>query len=156
MPPALEYLHDIEGLDPISFWPLSYTSWICLCVALFTLALLVYGCIRRVSFKRSWKNDTFQKLLHLEKNLSDTNAKETATLLSEYLRRIALKRFSRTECAGLVGDDWLKWLSAHDPKGFDWEQKGSFLIDAPYAPSEVFSSKSQMKDLIEAIKHWVR
>jgi len=156
MPPDLERLHDIEGLDPISFWPLSPTTWICFFAALFILIFVVYVIIRILSFRRSWKNDTMKKLASLEKNLSDTTAKETAIVLSEYLRRIALKRFSRRECAGLVGDDWLGWLAAHDPKGFDWKEKGSFLIDAPYAPAEILLSTSQMKDLIQAIRNWVR
>ena len=86
-----------------------------------------------LAFKRSWKNDTLQKLAFLEKNLSDATAVETVIALSEYLRRIALKRFSRKECAGLTGKSWLKWLTTHDPKKFDWEAKGALLIDVPYA-----------------------
>jgi uncharacterized protein YfaT (DUF1175 family) len=156
MPPELKQLHDIAGLDPISWWPLSTVSWICLSSAILLLASLAYYVARRVAFKRSWKNDTFEKLATLEKNLSETTAKETAIILSEYLRRIALRRFTRKECAGLVGDAWLKWLTVHDPKGFDWEQKGSFLMDAPYAPAEVMLSTSQIKDLIQAIRNWVR
>ncbi len=76
-------------------------------------------------------------------------------VLSEYLRRIALKRFSRKECAGLVGQDWLKWLAAHDPQNFDWEKKGIPLIDIPYAPLDYSVPSKHVKDLIEAVKAWV-
>ena len=62
MPPQLKQLHDIEGLDPISFWPLTASSWICISVGILVLGLLVYLIVRRIAFMRSWKNDTFQKL----------------------------------------------------------------------------------------------
>src|SRR5207248_64813 len=104
----------------------------------------------RIAFKRSWKNDTFQKLIRLEENLTDATARETVSALSEYLRRIALKRFSRKECAGLVGEDWLKWLTIHDPKKFDWEKKGTLLIEIPYTPVNKSLPAHQIKDLIQA------
>lgn len=156
MPPQLKQLHDIEGLDPISWWPLTLQAWLCISAGIIVLGLLVYWIIRKIAFRRSWKNDTFQRLAYLEKNLTDSTARETAITLSEYLRRIALRRFPRKECAGLVGDAWLKWLSEHDPKGFDWEKKGSLFMDVPYAPSASMLSTSQIKDLIQAIRNWVR
>ena len=89
----LEQLHDIEGLDPISWWPLAIGWWIiiALCIILM-IGLALYG-VYWLAFKRSWKNDTFKKLAILERNLSDQTAKETVIALSEYLRRIALRRF---------------------------------------------------------------
>lgn len=156
MNPQLENLHDIEGLDLISFWPLSLNLWMLILLGGLILAGVVYWTIRKIAFKRSWKNDAFQRLSHLEKNLSDGTAKETAIALSEYLRRIALRRFPRKECAGLVDLAWLKWLAIHDPKQFDWEKKGSFLIEAPYAPENKILSVNQIKDLIQAIREWVR
>jgi hypothetical protein len=48
--------------------------------------------------------------------------KPVATEFSELLRRIAMARHGRTACAGLHGEDWLAWLTEHDPKGFDWRR----------------------------------
>jgi hypothetical protein len=155
MNPLLEKLHDIEGLDLISHWPLSFALWMVIAVAALLLSTAVYFIIRRVIFIRSWKYDTFQKLDGLEKNLSDGTAREIGIVLSEYVRRIALKRFSRKECAGLVGEYWLKWLSKHDPKKFDWEKKGTLLIEVPYSPACSHVPTNEIKDLIGALREWV-
>lgn len=155
MESLLEQLHDIDGLDPVSAWPLALGWWVLIGVVVICVVALIVYAIRWLAFRRSWKHDTLQKLATLEKGLSDVNAREAAITLSEYLRRISLKRFSRKECAGLTGEAWLKWLAKQDPKKFDWEKKGALLIDMPYAPQQVSLSASQMKELIQAVKMWV-
>jgi len=155
MNPLLEKLHDIEGLDVISPWPFSFALWMLIAALIILFSTAVYVIIRRIIFIRSWKYDTFQKLDGLEKNLSDLTARESAMTLSEYVRRIALKRFARKECAGLAGDSWLKWLSKHDPKNFDWEKKGTLLIEVPYSPEHRQVSTLEIKDLIGALREWV-
>ena len=155
MNPLLEQLHDIDGLDAISFWPLAYGWWavIVFCTA---LCIVMAGWIYyRVAFKRSWKGDTLKKLALLEKNASEITARETVILLSEYLRRIALKRFSRKECASLMGMEWLNWLAQHDPKKFDWKVKGAPLISAPYSPADYRLPNEKIKELIKAVRNWV-
>src|SRR4051794_32740486 len=132
----LEKLHDIEGLDPISLWPLAVGWWVLLAGGVLILSLLGWMLARRLAFKRSWKNDTLKKLATLEEHLTDVTSNVTLIQLSEYLRRISLKKFSRKECAGLTGSAWLKWLSKNDPKEFDWEKHGVLLIKAPYAPAK--------------------
>ncbi len=156
MNPLSEQLHDIEGLDPISSWPLAMGWWILIIVGCVIVCGIACFAAYRLSFKRSWKNDSFQKLAFLEINLSEATSRETVIVLSEYLRRIALRRFSRKECAGLVGNAWLKWLAMHDPKKFDWEKKGVLLIEVPYAPMDNRLSVHQIKDLIQAVRNWVR
>lgn len=152
----LEQLHDIEGLDPITGWPLAIGWWMLIAIGFLLIGVAGYFLFSQLAFRRSWKNDTFQKLACLEKGLSDETARESVITLSEYLRRIALRRFPRQECAALVGTAWLKWLTAHDPKDFDWEKKGSLLIEVPYAPTVNSVSVNQVKDLIRAVKNWVR
>ena len=152
----LEQLHDIEGLDAISRWPLALGWWVLLAIGLLTVIVLCWLAFRWLTFRRSWKNDTFKKLAKLESNLSDDNARETVIVLSEYLRRIALKRYSRKECAGLEGDAWLKWLAKEDLKKFDWTKKGTLLNEAPYAPEKYKLPANQIKELIHAARNWVR
>jgi hypothetical protein len=156
MNPGLEKLHDIKELDFISSWPLSPAWWVVIVLGALVLVSLVAFVVYTIAFNRSWKKDTLQKLLNLEKNLSDDTAREIAITLSEYLRRIALRRFSRKECAGLVGEDWLKWLKERDLRDFDWEKKGEILIKVPYAPSNLTLSVNEVKDLIQAVRDWVR
>lgn len=154
---ALEQLHDIEGLDPISWWPLAIGWWIVIGFIIVFFALITFYALRRLAFKRSWRNDTLKKLDQLEKDLSDNTAKQSVIALSEYLRRIALRRFSRGECAGLTGEAWLRWLTEHDPKEFDWQKQGDLLIDLPYAPVSFQRTLplNQVQDLIQAAKNWV-
>lgn len=155
MTSLIEQLHDIEGLDAISPWPLAIGWWISIVCGILLLGSAAWLINRRLSYLRSWKKDTFNKLNHLEKNLSPSTSRETISFLSEYLRRIAMRRFPRKECAGLVGDSWLKWLKAHDPKQFDWSEKGKPLIDIPYAPIHTDVPPEQIKELIQAVRDWV-
>lgn len=156
MSPLLDQIHDIDGLDAISWWPLTIGWWITIAFAIVLCVALICYIAYRLAFARSWKSDTLKKLTYLEKNLSNTSARETAIALSEYLRRIALRRFSRKECASLIGENWLIWLAKHDPKQFDWKTKGIFLINLPYAPENTTVAVEQVKDLIQAAKKWVR
>lgn len=153
---VLNQLHDIEGLDPISIWPLAIGWWLLISLGFLILAAFIYLVVRRLSFRRSWQYDAFLKLAALENNLSAHTACESVVILSDYLRRIVLQRFSRTECASLTGESWLKWLAQHDPADFDWTQKGKILLDAPYAPIDRKVSFEQIEELIQAIRNWVR
>jgi len=156
MNPLMQQLHDIEGLDPISWWPLGMGWWVVFALAIAVLIGIACTIYQRLAFKRSWKSDALEWLAKLEENLSEATVKQAATALSEYIRRIAVHRFSRKECAGLVGYTWLRWLAKHDPKLFDWEKKGRPLIEAPYAPSNLALSTGQIKEIIQAVRRWVR
>lgn len=148
----MNQIHDIEGLDPISMWPLALGWWFLIVGA---VCVIGYFLISWIIFKFSWKNYALKKLVTLEKNLTEVNASATLIQLSEYLRRIAVRRFSRKVCAGLTGNAWLKWLALHDPKQFDWEKQGRCLIDAPYAPEHASLPTAQVKELIHAARNWV-
>lgn len=155
MSPLMEKLHDIEGIDVISLWPLAIGWWISLVCGMLMVGGLIWYLIHRLKYLRSWKRDAFKKLANLEKDLTTTTSKETIASLSEYLRRIAMHRFPRKECAGLAGESWLKWLKDHDPKQFDWAAKGKLLIEVPYAPVHKDLSLIEIKELIQAVRNWV-
>lgn len=153
---VLNQLHDIDGIDSISWWPLAIGWWVLIGLGLIMGALIIYMIIAKIAFARSWKNDALQQLSMMEKSLSETTVRETTVTLSQLLRRIALKRFPRKECASLIGDNWLKWLTAHDPKQFDWSTRGVFFVDVLYSPSGTLLPVHEVKELIEAVKNWVR
>jgi hypothetical protein len=152
----LDQLHDIDGLDAISWWPLAIGWWMLIAVFLLAAAGFAYFLYSRFTFERSWKKDAFQKLDRLEKQLSEGTARDVLMTLSEYLRRIVLRRFPRKECAGLTGEEWLKWLTVHDPHHFEWEKQGILFMEVPYAPCTTQPSVQQVQDLIQAVKRWVR
>lgn len=155
MSSLIEQLHDIEGLDAISPWPLAIGWWVLIACGVVILGGAIWLLKLRLDYLRSWKKDALRKLDDLERCLSSSTSGETVAFLSEYLRRIAVRRFPRKECAGLVGDAWLKWLKTHDPKQFDWSEKGKLLVEAPYAPAQTDLPLQQIKELIQAVRHWV-
>lgn len=155
MSSLMQQLHDIEGLDAVSLWPLAIGWWISLVCGAIVLGSVIWLLKRYLGYLRSWKRDTFKKLDHLEHTLSSSTSRETIACLSEYLRRIAMRRFPRKECAGLVGNAWLNWLKMHDPQQFDWIEKGKVLIEIPYAPAHTDLSIQHIKELIQAVRCWV-
>lgn len=155
MSSLMEQLHDIEGVDAISAWPLAIGWWVAIACGVVILGGALWLLKRRIAYLRSWKRDSYKALDRLEHNLSPSNSGETIAYLSEYLRRIAMRRFPRKECAGLVGDAWLTWLKAHDPKQFDWTEKGRLLIEIPYAPAHRELPLPPIQELIQAVRYWV-
>jgi len=156
MSDLIQQLHDIEGIDSVSAWPLAVGWWIVLAAALASACAFGFWLSKRRAFHRSWKSDALKQLTNLEERLVEATAKEAAATLSEYVRRIAIARFSRKDCAGLAGSDWLKWLAKRDPCRFDWENKGRFLIEAPYASQPQGLSRNTIKEIIHAVRKWVR
>ncbi|MBX9621124.1 MAG: DUF4381 domain-containing protein [Alphaproteobacteria bacterium] len=153
---ALKQLYDIEGLDPISWWPLGQGWWLLIIlIVMFVIGLSILY-FKRQALKRSWQHVILNQLSDFEKNLCEENAQATVAQLSELLRRIAMHQYSRVECAGLEGKVWLSWLKRHDPQQFDWETKGKILVEAPYSPSPIAVSLEEVLDFIKAIRRWVK
>lgn len=152
MNPELAGLRDIQGLDSIPWWPLAPGWWILL------LAVLILGYGLRSLWRWwtfDWRAQARLELSQLKRQLRTGDLKRTASALSELLRRIAIARSSRQQCAGLTGLAWLKWLTAHDPKGFDWEHHGRLLMELPYAPSRGSAQAEKLALLISATAVWV-
>lgn len=155
MKDLMNELYDIEGIDPIYWWPLAPGWWIIIVFLVVGFLSLIIYYYRRRAYKRSWSYHILRKLSLMEQNLKEENIQPTLIDLSEVIRRIAMHQHSRLECAGLEGKSWLHWLKDHDPQKFDWEIKGKCLIEAPYAPSYNEVSHGDILVLIKAIRKWV-
>jgi hypothetical protein len=149
----LAQLDDIRGLGRIGWWPLAPGWWALLALMSLAAAVMYW---RRRAYWRSWKGDARRALDLLDAKLNGENQQEIAASLSTLLRRIALQRHPRAECAGLWGHDWLCWLTAKDPSGFDWVTFGVLIVEAPYAPPGRDFSPKNLKSLISAAKRWVK
>lgn len=152
----LKQLYDIEGLDPISWWPLGPGWWLLIILIVMCVIGLSILYFKKCALKRSWQHLILSQLSDFEKNLCEENAQATVVQLSELLRRIVMHKYSRIECAGLEGKAWLSWLKKHDPQQFDWETKGKILVEAPYYPSSIAVSLEDILGLIKAIRRWVK
>jgi hypothetical protein len=151
----LTRIYDIKGLDPISWWPLAPAWWLLLAIVSAGLAAWGFVYLRRRAYHRSWKGDANRRLTLIASRLGSYPAQEIASDLSTTLRRVAIQRFSRGECAGLEGQEWIAWLQDHDPFGFPWKTHASLLTELPYAPPNSKIAPEEVRVLIQAARRWV-
>lgn len=158
--PSLVQLRDIRSLDSISWWPLAPGWWVLVGIlaAVVVIGLLIAGWV--YVWNQDWRSDARQHLRELGLRAHQLGAKEVAAQLSELLRRVAMARYGRRACASLTGEDWLAWLTAKDPKGFPWTERGRVLIDLPYAPPRdqihiPNTNPDSLLALVEAVLPWL-
>lgn len=141
MNPDLQPLRDIHDALGNPWWPLAPGWWLLLALVAGVVALVWhFRRVRRVLpaipllYIGDWRWDAHRELKRLRRAPRQTSLKLRLAELSELLKRVAMARYGRTACAGLHGQAWLDWLSAHDPDAFDWQQHGQLIVSAPYAP----------------------
>jgi hypothetical protein len=149
-------LRDIQGLDPISFWPLAVGWWIVIGIVVSGIIFAIFLNRQRKRKIRRWQYQTRVELEKLEENLTPETSQATAIQLSELARRLAIHNFSRRDCAGLVGNEWLAWLSQKDPVHFNWSKSARSLIEAPFSPAGRQFEIQPIKSTIHALKGWVK
>lgn len=160
----LGHMRDIRGLDAVSWWPLATGWWLLVALTLVLAAALYFGRIPWMQWRRrgreQWRREALKLLDELERQIdAHQSTKESATRLSELMRRIALARCSRDSCAGLEGEKWLAFLTDNDPERFDWPGYRALLLQAPYAPPATLEgdkTASDLKTLVGAARAWTR
>jgi hypothetical protein len=163
MDPVVVQLRDIHGIHGVPWWPPGPGWWI-LVISVAALIGLAWRFRRTLRLRipplpvltvGSWRWDAARQVRELRRRAAKQDFKQTAGELSELLRRIAMARLGREDCAGLTGDEWLEWLRGHDPNGFDWTQRGRVLLRAPYAPPAMAGQVGELLVLIDAAHEWV-
>lgn len=152
----LSKMHDIEGLDQIGIWPLAIGWWLIIFSIVLTLVCLMFFYVRRKNYKNSWLYIAYNDLVALENSLTAQSNKYVVTELSLLLRQIAVKKYPREVCASVSGTAWLVWLTAHDPKQFNWLKYGQMLVLGPYRQNLSGLENTDLIVLINAAKRWVR
>lgn len=158
-----QQLRDIHEAMGNPWWPPAPGWWLLLTVLVLAVLLMRrFDSVWRLRVPiplvtlGTWRWDAAGALRRLRRDVDSVAPKQSASALSELLRRIAMARHGRAACAGLHGEDWLAWLAAHDPNGFDWRSQGRLLLQAPYAPpSEVAAERAALRALIDASMGWV-
>jgi hypothetical protein len=161
-PEAIQ-LRDIHATLGNPWWPPAPGWWLLLLAfGLLALVLWRFDLVWRLRVPiplvtlGNWRWDAGRELRRLRRDLESASLKDSASELSELLRRIAMARHGRSACAGLNGTDWLGWLTEQDPKGFDWQERGRLLLNAPYAPPRhAEADRAALFQLIDAAMEWV-
>ncbi len=158
-------LRDIHGITGVPWWPPGPGWWL----AAAALLILVWVVRRRgvprswrlvlpllrPGAARAWRGEASRALRALRRRVrAGADPKVCVGDLSELLRRIAMARLGRPACAGHTGEAWLAWLSANDPRGFSWTERGRVLLTGPYAPPGQVPA-ADLLDLIDAAAAWV-
>jgi hypothetical protein len=146
-------IRDIHGLDTIPWWPPGPGWWLTALLAIALVAFLVW--FVREMLRPRWQRDANRQLRRLQMRLNLQDARTSASELSELLRRIAMARYGREKCAGLSGKEWLEWLTASDPAGFNWTRYDAILNDLPYAPKDIEVDPFDIRLLVRATRQWV-
>jgi hypothetical protein len=148
-------LRDIQGLDAISIWPLAIGWWIVLGAVVTGLAAWTYFFLQNRKRQKTWQFKFLKKIEEMEAATTPENAQMLARELAEMVRRLAIQRFSREQCAHLQGEAWTHWLTEHDPSHFNWGLSTAILADAPYQPPGVVLDLESFRKTLHATKGWV-
>lgn len=149
------YLRDIRGLDAVSWWPPGPGWWLALGLTAVVLLAAMWYAGRRRQVRGPWRGDARRRLRSLRRRLGREQPRPIVDELSELMRRIAIARCGRRDCAGIAGPEWLEWLHENDPSGFDWCARGRLLVELPYAPPEIGADPAQVRELINAALRWL-
>ncbi len=145
-------LKDIHLPPEPGFWPPAIGWWIVLVLLLLSVLGLVFIWIR---YKRKApRREALLLLNEIEKSyLSDKDMVAYVTQINKLLRRAAMQAFSRQQCAGKSGEEWLEFLQQHSKvDGFN-QDVGRCLIEVPYSKQDIQVDRQELKNLTE---HWIK
>ena len=137
--------------DAIGWWPPAMGWWI-LVIAVPPLLFLGYWLVKRIFRQTAIKSGT--KHLTAINNNPDLNDLQKLQEISALVRRIAISHFSRTEAAGLTGQQWLRFLDQDMPDKPFSEGAGRLLIAGPYQYHQV--EALDIDALIKLCETWLK
>lgn len=145
-------LKDIHLPPEPSFWPPAIGWWIVL--ALLILILITVFVIWKKYERRAPRREALQLLDRIDNNyLSDKDIVAYVSEINKLIRRVAMQAFSRHECAGKSGEQWLEFLQQHSKlEGFT-QGIGRCLIEVPFSKKEVQIDHHELRKLAD---HWIK
>ncbi len=159
---------DIHLPEAIGWWPLAPGWWMLLLLLLILIASLYYYLRWRkvqkskpVTFSKQQvikaallEFNTIEQRHRESATVSDEEARQTVSEISQLLRRCAVQLSSQSDAiAGLTGDAWLSCLDQGWIRNDFTQGAGRMLIDAPYR--KVFSKNNELDELLSLCRSWL-
>jgi len=157
-PSSLQNLHDIVVPDPVPWWPPAPGWYVLGAVILAALIWLLWRWIEH------WKTTAYRRAALAELNqlsvrsLQANDRLNAVRDLNVLLKRTALAFWSRTEVAGLSGEQWLEFLDRTGGTNAFSQGPGRLLPNVSYAKPHAHNdfSENQVADLMETAKRWIK
>jgi hypothetical protein len=156
--PGLEKLHEIVLPDPVSWMPQTAGWYAVLGLIVVLAGWWVYGRFRRFR-KNRYRRFALAELGVIERDLQQPEKRARALAeIPVLVKRTALAAFSRSEVAGLSGEEWLAFLDKTVGGKVFTEKEGRLLPELAYAPGPRISKlpDEMIGQLIQLIHLWIR
>jgi hypothetical protein len=144
-------LRDIHAAPPPPLWPPAPGWWVVAAVLLAVLTVLSVWAYRRYRVYRH-KCQVMHEIEHISNRYSSKNSASFLAEISMLLRRVALRRYDRTQVAPLTGSAWLRFLDDTGGGGQFVNGVGRILEDGPYQPC---TGEVPAAELLALARQWV-
>jgi len=144
-----DQIYDIYGLNKVSWFPPGIGYFYVLATALLLVGLYVF--IKKHRGKRlvSWQYQAKQELRQIEKQ-----DKIDLVTLHDFIKKLAINKFERSNVAKLSGSELLKFLEKNDPHNFSWTSSAKFM-NRIYRKEKEQLKLTDIKDITSNIKKWI-
>ncbi|WP_051938313.1 DUF4381 domain-containing protein [Ghiorsea bivora] len=159
----LQQLKDIHLPAPSPWWDWAIGWWILLALAVAALWFVMPKLWRKWQTWR--KQRMLQHTIHTEyQRICDAYARHQQTQqlaadINTLLRRVALTVFPKQSVAGLIGEDWLKFLDQvwqdKATSSFSEQPFADMLLHGAYQPDGVMSEQ-QAQALCDLVQAWLK
>lgn len=148
----LQNLRDIQMPMQPHWWPPAPGWWILLAIILLGIGVVAFLHWQR----KHWQQKILDEVENAVRQHAD-NRQQQITGLSEILRRVALRAFSREQVANLYGIKWLEFLDEHAAKtGSFMQHDMRVLADETYRPPGDAKPLNFDDPLVNAVRIWIR
>ncbi len=147
----LAQLQDIHAAGSPLWWPPAIGWWV-LALALLFLFVVATRFLKLKLVARERRREWLRSLDAIGRELDpEHDAHQYLAGLNRLFRAVALKAFPGTGCAGLQGEEWVKFIRSLLPENAD-DSSLAALARGPYEPNPDFDARS----LAAHARTWVR
>lgn len=148
---TLRQMADITLPPPVSMMPATW-GWAMLAgLLVLTLVLALWRWLRRRAQNR-YRRDALAEIAVLE---ARTDRAQALAALPEIIKRTALAVWPREQVAGLSGEPWVAFLTAHAGKARIEAESLRFLAEAEYRPALAAPDDAAVRRSFDVARQWI-